>query len=108
MLFTRSKHLLDSVYAYALYQTDRGRHKLQITEILIESLVNIINKNAFQWDAYRPVVDRILACTAQGGGCLSGGMSAQGVSPSGPGVCIPACNGADTPSPVDRQTLAKT
>ena len=24
-------------------------------------------KNAFQWDAYRPLVDRIPACTAGGG-----------------------------------------
>ena len=27
----------------------------------------ISNKNAFQWDAYRPLVDRIPACTVQGG-----------------------------------------
>ena len=26
------------------------------------------NKNAFQWDAYHPLVDRIPACTGQGGG----------------------------------------
>ena len=57
-------------------------------------------KNAFQWDAYRPLVDRIPACTVQEG-------SAQGVSASGPGGCIPACNGADIP-PVDKQTLVKT
>ena len=44
--------------------------------------------NAFQWDAYRPLVDRISACTGQGG--------------------------ADTPGtkgrhpPVDRQTPVKT
>ena len=25
------------------------------------------NKNAFQWDAYHPVVDCIPACTRQGG-----------------------------------------
>ena len=31
--------------------------------------------NAFQWDAYRPLVDRIPACTAQGG-------------VSGQGVCV--------------------
>ena len=36
-------------------------------------------KNAFQWDAYRRLVDRIPACTVQGcmsasgGGCLPGG-----------------------------------
>ena len=60
------------------------------------------NKNAFQWDAYHPLVDRTQACTAQGGvcprGCLSGGCL--------PRRCIPACNGADTP-PVDRQTPVK-
>ena len=33
-----------------------------------------VNKNAFQWDAYRPLVDRIPACTWQEGGdgvCVS-------------------------------------
>ena len=60
------------------------------------------DKNAFQWDAYRPLIDRIPACNVQGvypsmhrargclpGGCLPGeclpreiclGVSAQGVS----------------------------
>ena len=91
------------------------------------------DKNAFQCDAYRPLVDRIPACTAQGeclprgclprgvsawgclpggclpgwclprgtgclpGGCLPGGicwgMSAQGVSASGPGGCLPLVQG---------------
>ena len=37
------------------------------------------NKNAFQWDAYRPLVDRIPACTAQEG------VSTQGVSVQGGG-----------------------
>ena len=36
----------------------------------------MINKNAFQWDAYRPIVDRIPACTAQGE-CLTRGVSDQ-------------------------------
>ena len=41
--------------------------------------------------------------SAQGGVCTGG--VCLGVSASGPGeVCIPACNGADTPPPVDRQT----
>ena len=37
--------------------------------------LKVDNKNAFQWDAYRPLVDRIPACTVQGGVCLcsSGG-----------------------------------
>ena len=65
----------------------------------------ILNKNAFQWDAYRPLVDRIPACTVQAG-CLPReglprGVSAREVSAWGEclprGVCIPACNGADTP-----------
>ena len=57
------------------------------------------NKNAFQWDAYRPLVDRIPACTAERGGSASG---PGGVSASGPGVSI-----GQTP-PVDRQTPMKT
>ena len=50
----------------------------------------------------------------QGGVCYPGGVSATrgvsgqgGMSASGPGGCIPACNGADTPL-VDRQTPVKT
>ena len=72
---------------------------------------NFANKNAFQWDAYRPLVDRIPACTGQGGGvsqnalarseclpggvCLgsvySGGVCPGGVCPRGclPGWCLP-------------------
>ena len=62
------------------------------------------------------LVDRIPACTAQGGclprGCVSAwGVSVQGVSGQGgvclwSGGCIPACNGADPP--VGRQTPVKT
>ena len=44
-------------------------------------------------------------------GCLAGGCLAGGCLPRRsvcPGwVCIPVCNGADTPSPVDRQTPVK-
>ena len=40
------------------------------------------------------------------GDVCHGGVSAQGVSAGG--GCIPACNGADTPPPVDRQTPVKT
>ena len=43
------------------------------------------NNNAFQWDVYRPLVDRIPACTAQEVGvCL--GVSALGVSVQG--MCV--------------------
>ena len=70
-------------------------------------------RNAFQWDAYRPLVDRILACTAQGGGgsvsqhALGRGVcipacTGQGVcipACTWQGVCIPACNWADNLSP---------
>ena len=75
---------------------------------------NIINKNALQWDAYRPLVDNIPACTVGRGrvstgqvGCLplGEGVSAQGCVCPGmclPGGCLPrgciqACNGADIP-----------
>ena len=84
---------------------------------------SIENKIAFQWDAYRPLVDPIPACTVQGGVC-PGGVSVRGYLPRGclprgclprgvflprGGWCIPACNGADpAPPPVDRQTCVKT
>ena len=61
------------------------------------------NKNAFKWDAYHPLVDRIPACTGQVGvsqhaldrGCVSQhalgrGVSAQGMSAQG-GVCPEGC-----------------
>ena len=51
-----------------------------------------INKNAFQWDAYRPLVDRIPACTGQGRGCLPVGCLLEGVCLGGiyleGGVCL--------------------
>ena len=53
----------------------------------------MLNKNAFQWDAYRPFVDRIPACTVAGGG---GGVPAQEGAP------------AQVLPPVDRQTRVKT
>ena len=56
-----------------------------------------MNKNAFQWDPYRPLVTRISQHA------LWRGVSAsQGVSASGERVCIPACIEADTPP--DRMT----
>ena len=67
------------------------------------------NKNAFQWDAYRPLVDRIPACTAQKG-VSTQGVSAQGGVYPGGGVCPGRGNsmqwGRDPP--VDRQTPVKT
>ena len=74
------------------------------------------HKNAFQWDAYRPLVDRILQYLRGGGGVCPGGVY-QGVSAGGVGgvcpggVCLggwqtPPWPEADTPL-VDRQTLWK-
>ena len=34
----------------------------------------MLNKNAFQWDAYRPLVDRIPVCTVVGGVYLPRGV----------------------------------
>ena len=69
--------------------------------------VSSLTKNAFQWDAYRPLVDRMCVCVYMGmstwevsargvcqRGCLpgGGGMSAQGsVCPGGicPEGCLP-------------------
>ena len=60
------------------------------------------NKYAFQWDAYRPLVDRIPACTAQGGICPRGGGAARG------GGCLPkgslSGGGLPRPRPVNRMT----
>ena len=91
----------------------------------------MLNKNAFQSDAYRPLVDHIPACTGQGamypsmhwvggvyqvggclfpGGCLvlgDGAWSQGGVCP-GDVADTPAGPEADTPLPVDRQTPVKT
>ena len=36
-----------------------------------------VNKNAFQWDAYRPLVDRIPACTVAWGCTCQGGVHTQ-------------------------------
>ena len=42
-----------------------------------------LTKNAFQWEAYRPLVDRILARTGQGGVCPGGVcLGGRGVYPS--------------------------
>ena len=66
-------------------------------------LTPFCNKNAFQWDAYHPLVDRIPACTGQVGvsqhaldrgvcipACTGQGVSAQGMSAQG-GVCPEGC-----------------
>ena len=58
------------------------------------------NKNAFQWDAYHPLVDRIPACTVAEGVYLPEG---RGVPAQGWGVPAQVL-----PPPVDRQTPVKT
>ena len=62
---------------------------------LYKIIFSLSNKSAFQWDAYRPLVDRIPACTvsAKGGGCLPGGCVSQ--------------HAMGSPPPVDRQTRVK-
>ena len=53
-----------------------------------------VNKNAFQWDAHHPLVDRIPACTGQEGGCMPACTGWGCISAcTGQGVCIPACTG---------------
>ena len=52
------------------------------------------NKNAFQWDAYRPLVDRMLECASRGGLVLGGPPG--GRVCSGGGV-IPARGGSPCP-----------
>ena len=61
------------------------------------------NKNAFQWDAYRPLIDRMPASASRRGMPGPGGSGSGGVW-SGGG--IPACTEADPP-PVDRQAPVK-
>ena len=77
-------------------------------------LYSFRNKNAFQWDAFRPLADRIPACIALGVSAQEGCVFLRGVCPGRRGrvggwVCpggsaqgggrIPACNGADTTLP---------
>ena len=66
----------------------------------MKSVERDYNKNAFQWDVNRPLIDRI-PCTVQGRP-----VSARGGGGVCPGGCILACIGADPP--VDRQTPVKT
>ena len=69
-----------------------------------------LNENAFQWDAYCPLVDHIPACTVQVG-CLPRGVgvSAQGEClPGGVSATPPGTRGRHPPPPVDRQTPVKT
>ena len=86
-----------------------------------EESVAVQYKNAFQWDAYRPLVDCIPACTVAGGGVPARGVPTQGVHlPGGGGVYllggVPAWGvylpGGYLPRyplpSVDRQTLVKT
>ena len=57
------------------------------------------DKNAFQWDAYRPLIDRIPESASRG--VWSRGVSA-------PGGGIPACTEADPPPLTESQTPVKT
>ena len=65
------------------------------------------DKIAFQWDAYRPLVDRIPACTTQWGVPSWGVYLPEGYLHGG---CIPACDGTGTPpcEQTDWQTGVKT
>ena len=103
---------------------------------MIDTMEGNENKNAFQYDSYRPLVNRMLQSASRGGagsggvvpgpgGCLllgglwsrgvpgPGGVCSWGVVPGPGGVCsrggvgIPACTEADTPPPVDRHTPVK-
>ena len=88
--------------------------------ISFECKILIQNENAFQWDAYCPLVDRIRACTVAGGGyllkgvylpgqctCPMGCTCPGGVPAQGEGV---TCQGGTCPGnpPVDRKTPVKT
>ena len=70
-----------------------------------------VYKNAFQWDAYRSLVDRIPACTARGD-VYWGGVSARGVSAWGwsrvSALWGVSAEGYLPPPTVDRQTPVKT
>ena len=70
---------------------------------LFKVRTTFLNKNALQWDAFRPLVDRIPACTVAGGVPAWAGVPAQGE------VYLARRGGAcpGTP-PVDRQTTVKT
>ena len=52
------------------------------------SVTENLKKNAFQWDAYRPLIDHIPACTVAGGGYPPGGCTCPGGVPS-KGVYLP-------------------
>ena len=82
---------------------------LRCSTILLDARQSIYGhtmyRNAFQWDAYRPLVDRIPACTVQegclprgeclpGGGCLPRGrcLPRRGVSAQEEG-CLPGGGG---------------
>ena len=86
------------LYRFAFFHADFGKKLAKY-------------KNAFQWDAYRPLVDHIPACTGWGvypSMHWMGGVSVQGVSAGGGGgVADSPPEGRKTP-PVDRQTPVKT
>ena len=102
----------EKLYQYKL-GTKKGGSKFNFPTVLDVSYHFIIalscvkdtklinNKNAFQWDAYRPLIDRIPACTVAGGG----GTCLGGTCPGG----VPAMGGTCPGTPlVDRQTRVKT
>ena len=104
---------------------------LHLVFINITAWNTVYNKNAYQYDAYRPLVDRMLESASRGvsapgvsvpegllpggGVCLEGvcfrGVSAPGGSAPGGsaprGGCIPACTETDTPLLTESQTPVK-
>ena len=68
----------------------------------------MINKNEFQWDAYRPLVARTFQHVCSQGGVCSGGVCSRGMSAPG-GACLLSRGVSQhamrqTPSPVNRMT----
>ena len=85
--------VLESIYT----KRQRQRCNDACDSVLIE------NKNAFQWDSYRPLIDRM-----PGGVCYGGGVSApKGVSAMGVLLLrggIPVCTEADHPLWIESET----
>ena len=63
------------------------------------------NKNAFQWDAYRPLVDCIPACTGKGV-CIPACTRQGGVCPGG--VCLGVCGRHPPPGTKGRPPCGQT
>ena len=66
----------------------------------VHSQYALINKNAFQWDAYRPLVDCTPACAVAGGAPARGGVPARRGCTC-PGGYLPRYS---PPPPVGRMT----